>query len=132
MTTIGSNYPEHEWSLEEWVETLPTDHRARQELAIIKEEIRTLQYRINMLNAIIKDKESLSKRGRAAMDQAIIHSYRSGYKDGVEMYAWWKDGEQYVGSTGKRLKEVKIPDPDEHVRAVLRDDIWEAMTGECT
>jgi hypothetical protein len=30
--------------------------------------------------------------------------YRQGLIDGVCMYAWWKDGTQYVGTTSKTLK----------------------------
>ena len=26
--------------------------------------------------------------------------------EGIRLYAWWKDGEQYVGSTGKLLSEA--------------------------
>lgn len=27
---------------------------------------------------------------------------------GVELFAWWKDGTQYVGTTGTTLKDAKI------------------------
>jgi len=27
---------------------------------------------------------------------------------GVELFAWWKDGEQYVGTTGTTLKQAKL------------------------
>jgi len=29
-----------------------------------------------------------------------------GLIDGIKMYAWWKDGTQYVGTTGTTLKEA--------------------------
>ena len=33
-------------------------------------------------------------------------AYYRGLRDGVERFAWWKDGTQYVGTTGARLKDV--------------------------
>ena len=36
----------------------------------------------------------------------IKYSYIEGIKEGITRYAWWKDGEQYVGTTGKTLKEA--------------------------
>ena len=50
--------------------------------------------------------------------------YARGYIDGLTAYAWWRDGEQYVGTTGTRLSEAihlmlawrgwaRIPDPAE-------------------
>ena len=35
-----------------------------------------------------------------------IEQYREGYRDGLSAYAWWKDGVQYVGTCGTRLKEA--------------------------
>lgn len=32
--------------------------------------------------------------------------YALGYLDGLVAYAWWKDGEQYVGTTGMTLSEA--------------------------
>lgn len=29
-----------------------------------------------------------------------------GLKAGIEAYAWWKDGTQYVGTAGRTLKEA--------------------------
>jgi hypothetical protein len=40
---------------------------------------------------------------------AIVAGYKVGYLEGVTAYAWWKDGEQQVGTTGMRLKDVQIP-----------------------
>ena len=31
----------------------------------------------------------------------------SAFISGVELFAWWKDGTQYVGTTGTSLKEAK-------------------------
>jgi len=33
--------------------------------------------------------------------------YRQGFIDGLRAFAWWKDGEQYVGSCGTLFKDVK-------------------------
>lgn len=34
----------------------------------------------------------------------IWEAYKTGVMDGVRKYAWWKDGTQYVGTTGRTLK----------------------------
>lgn len=33
-------------------------------------------------------------------------SYKAGMKQGIWLYAWWKDGVQYVGTTGRTLAEA--------------------------
>lgn len=33
--------------------------------------------------------------------------YKKGFLDGIECFAWWKDGEQLVGTTGITLEEAK-------------------------
>ena len=38
-------------------------------------------------------------------------------KEGIKMYAWWKDGTQYVGSTGRTLSEA-ISAIDEAVKEI--------------
>lgn len=35
----------------------------------------------------------------------MIRAYYEGLREGVGMYAHWKDGVQYVGTTGKTLKQ---------------------------
>lgn len=37
---------------------------------------------------------------------AQTRAYYKGLRDGVEKFAWWKDGTQYVGTTGSTLKDV--------------------------
>lgn len=44
-----------------------------------------------------------------------IHLYYEGVKEGVWRFAWWKDGIQYVGTTGKTLKQA-LADIDEECR----------------
>ena len=34
--------------------------------------------------------------------------YYSGLRDGIQMYAHWKDGVQYVGTVGKTLRAAII------------------------
>ena len=40
------------------------------------------------------------------MDSDQTRIYYMGLKAGVKMYAHWKDGVQYVGTTGKTLNEA--------------------------
>ena len=35
-----------------------------------------------------------------------IQTYYSGMAEGIHKYAYWKDGVQYVGTTGKTLKQA--------------------------
>lgn len=37
---------------------------------------------------------------------AQSRAYYRGLREGVEMYAHWKDGVQYVGTTGRTLKQA--------------------------
>ena len=39
-------------------------------------------------------------------DAGRIHEYYNGMIEGVRMYAWWKDGVQYVGTTGRTLNQA--------------------------
>ena len=45
---------------------------------------------------------------RGNLDQWIDvkDEYDRGFRDALEAYAWWKDGEQYLGTSGTKLKEV--------------------------
>ena len=53
-------------------------------------------------------------------DAGRIHEYFNGIVEGVRLYAWWKDGEQYVGTCGKTLKEA-ISDIEEERKEALTD-----------
>ena len=53
-------------------------------------------------------------------DTGRIHEYFNGIVEGVRLYAWWKDGEQYVGTCGKTLKEA-IKDIEEERKEALTD-----------
>jgi len=37
-----------------------------------------------------------------------MKTYFDGVREGLRMYAWWKDGVQYVGTTGRTLKEALV------------------------
>lgn len=37
---------------------------------------------------------------------AQSHAYHEGMRDGIHRYAHWRDGVQYVGTTGRTLKEA--------------------------
>jgi len=37
---------------------------------------------------------------------AQTRAYYQGLREGVERFAWWRDGTQYVGTTGAKLKAV--------------------------
>ena len=39
-----------------------------------------------------------------AMKEAI---YRKGFLDGLKCFAWWKDGTEYVGTSGTKLKKAE-------------------------
>lgn len=40
------------------------------------------------------------------LQKAQTQAYYKGLREGVEKFAWWKDGTQYVGTTGSTLKSV--------------------------
>lgn len=38
--------------------------------------------------------------------RSYLQAYRAGMKKGIWLYAWWKDGVQYVGTSGRTLKQA--------------------------
>jgi hypothetical protein len=40
------------------------------------------------------------------MQIAQTRAYHQGLREGVSMYAHWRDGTQYVGTTGRTLKQA--------------------------
>ena len=40
------------------------------------------------------------------MNEALQMAYIRGFLDGLREYAWWKDGEQQVGTCGTTLVEA--------------------------
>lgn len=49
--------------------------------------------------------ESLKNEIKDLKEESHLY-YRAGFIDGLSQMAWWKDGEQYVGTSGTRLKDV--------------------------
>jgi hypothetical protein len=45
-------------------------------------------------------------------------AYYKGLREGVERFAWWKDGTQYVGTTGRTLKQA-LQDIDQQETKIL-------------
>ena len=39
-------------------------------------------------------------------ERDAFNCYYDGLEAGVERFAWWKDGVQYVGTTGKTLEQA--------------------------
>jgi len=37
---------------------------------------------------------------------AQVKAYHEGMREGIQLYAHWKDGVQYVGTTGRTLKQA--------------------------
>jgi len=33
-------------------------------------------------------------------------SYFQGIREGISRFAWWKDGEQFIGTTGRKLRQA--------------------------
>lgn len=36
-----------------------------------------------------------------------LNAFYDGVREGVRLWAWWKDGEEYVGTTGTKLIEAR-------------------------
>ena len=43
---------------------------------------------------------------QTALERALALARLEGKKEGLRVFAWWKDGTQYVGSCGTTLKEA--------------------------
>lgn len=50
-----------------------------------------------------------------------VKAYYDGTANGLKLYAWWKDGEQYVGSCGTTLRDAL--EYVEECKAVAMQDI---------
>ena len=49
---------------------------------------------------------SINNVAAKAFQSGKEQGYKEGYKEGLTAYAWWKDGVQYVGTSGTTLKEA--------------------------
>jgi hypothetical protein len=53
------------------------------------------------------------------MDKKLLNkAYYNGIREGIEQYAHWKDGVQYVGSCGTTLKDALKRIDSEEARAL--------------
>lgn len=65
----------------------------------------------NRLESLIRDsgeedKEKIHKEEiEFCLERIKEQYYKEGYKDGVICYAYWENGEQYVGTTRHKLKD---------------------------
>ena len=50
--------------------------------------------------------------------KAMTKAYYNGIREGIEQYAHWKDGVQYVGTCGKTLKQAKDEIQNERINAL--------------
>lgn len=56
------------------------------------------------------------------MQIAQARAYYRGLREGVEMYAHWKDGTQYVGTTGRTLRQALADIDEDETVALSRFD----------
>lgn len=49
-----------------------------------------------------------------------INAFYDGLIEGVHMYAWWKDGVQYVGTTGKTYRQALAELEEKKARALAK------------
>ncbi|KKN08275.1 hypothetical protein LCGC14_1058400 [marine sediment metagenome] len=54
----------------------------------------------------VEETKQLATDINSAMQIHANERYKEGMREGLRMYAWWKDGVQYVGTCGKTLKEA--------------------------
>jgi hypothetical protein len=53
------------------------------------------------------------------MDKKLLNeAYYNGIREGIKQYAWWRDGVQYVGTTGTTLKDA-LKDIDKEEKRAL-------------
>ena len=57
-----------------------------------------------------------------------IKAYYQGKQDGLRVYAWWKDGTQYVGTTGRTfleaLRELTRQEAEAHRNLSEEGEAW--------
>ena len=65
----------------------------------------TVKFKLEELNKL-PHMGSLNKDVIEMLEAQAESSFKAGKKEGIWLYAWWKDGVQYVGTTGKTLAEA--------------------------
>ncbi len=61
------------------------------------------------------------------MQLAQSRAYYQGRRDGISLYAHWKDGVQYVGTTGRTLKEALSYIDQEEAKVMTRFDMLKTL-----
>ena len=61
------------------------------------------------------------------MQLAQTRAYYQGQREGVELYAHWRDGVQYVGTTGRTLKEALAYIDQDEAKIIARYDRLKAI-----
>ena len=60
-------------------------------------------------------------------------AYLLGANDALELYAWWKDGEQFVGSCGTTLKQARETlENDLESLFLCKKKVFEKISGKVT
>ena len=59
------------------------------------------------------------------MKKKLNQAYYNGIREGIEQYAYWKDGVQYVGTCGTTLKDAlaRIDKEEKRAEELLKDRI---------
>ncbi len=70
---------------------------------------------------------SFSPEQEQFMQLAQSRAYYQGRREGVSLYAHWKDGVQYVGTTGRTLKEALAYIDQEEAKIMTRYDILKQL-----
>ncbi len=58
---------------------------------------------------------------------SMSRAYYQGRRDGISLYAHWKDGVQYVGTTGRTLKEALAYIDQEEAEVMARFDMLKSL-----
>ena len=56
------------------------------------------------------------------MQLAQSRAYYEGMRDGIRLYAHWRDGVQYVGTTGRTLKQALADIDQDEAKTMARFD----------
>ena len=61
------------------------------------------------------------------MKKKLNQAYYNGIREGIEQYAYWKDGVQYVGTCGTTLKDAlaRIDKEEKRAEELLKDRLLE-------
>ena len=47
-----------------------------------------------------------------------VQQYFSGLREGLRMFAWWKDGVEYLGTCGTKLKDIQKEMDEKEAKAI--------------